>query len=211
MSAGESLGARARRDHTAGSCPGDCGAWDFACTGVARGRPQRRRRSAGRRPPSIRSAAVARLTEHGLRRVLGHQRAVLDRLRQRRLLDLLRARAGRLLRARAHAGRLPDHGRDLLPDRRDLRRGDRDVPRGGRLLVLRAPRLQRAVVVLRRLGADAQLHDHDRHLGVLRAALPRRAVLAGARARPGRHHLRDRRRRRCCRSSTSSASGRRRG
>ena len=60
-------------------------------------------------------------------------------------------------------------------------------PGGGRLLELRAPRLQRAVVVLRRVGADAQLHDHDRHLGVLRAALPRRAVLAGAAARPRRH------------------------
>src|ERR1043165_164670 len=34
------------------------------------------------------------------------ERAVLDRLRQRRLVDLLRARAGRLLRARAHARRV---------------------------------------------------------------------------------------------------------
>ena len=58
-----------------------------------------------------------------------HQRAVLDRLRQRRLLDLLRARACRLLRAGADADRLPDHGRDLLSDRRHLRRGDRDVSR----------------------------------------------------------------------------------
>jgi APA family basic amino acid/polyamine antiporter len=32
-------------------------------------------------------------------------------------------------------------------------------------------RVQRVLVVLRRVGADAQLHDHDRHLGVLRAAL----------------------------------------
>ena len=125
-----------------------------------------------------------------------HERALLDRLRQRRLVDLLRAGARRLLRARADADRLLDHRRDLLPDRRHLRRGDRDVPRGRRLVELRAPRLQRAVVVLRRVGADAQLHDHDRHLGVLRAALPRRAVLAGAAARPRRRAVRDRRRRR---------------
>src|ERR1700693_6354359 len=46
-----------------------------------------------------------------------YQRAVLDRLRERRVLDLLRARAGRVLRTRADAGRLPDHRRDLLPDR----------------------------------------------------------------------------------------------
>ena len=87
---------------------------------------------------------------------------------------------GRLVRARAHAGGLHDHRRDLLPDRRHLRRGDGDVPRGRRLVVVRAPRLQRVLVVLRRLGADAQLHDHDRHLGVLRPALHRRAVLGAA-------------------------------
>ena len=34
-----------------------------------------------------------------------------------------------------------------------LRRGDRDVPGGGRLVELRAPRVQRVLVVLRRLGA----------------------------------------------------------
>ena len=48
-------------------------------------------------------------------------------------------------------------GVDLLPDRRDLLRGDRDVPGGGRLVELRAPRLQRVLVVLRRVGPDAQL------------------------------------------------------
>ena len=40
----------------------------------------------------------------------------------------------------------------------DLRRGDRDVSRGWRLLELRAPRIQRVLVVLRGLGPDAQLH-----------------------------------------------------
>ena len=47
-------------------------------------------------------------------------------------------------------------------------------PGGGRLIELRAARVQRVLVVLRRVGPDAQLHDHDRDLGVLRAALPRR-------------------------------------
>ena len=89
------------------------------------------------------------------------------------------------LRARPHAGGVRHHRLHLLPDRRHLRRGDGDVPGGGRLVELRPPRLQRVLVLLRRLGPDAQLHDHDRHLGVLRAALPRRAVLgAAALARP---------------------------
>src|ERR1700716_1102433 len=55
------------------------------------------------------------------------------------------------------------------------------------------PRLQRVLVVLRGVGPDAQLHDHDRHLGVLRPALHRRPVLAGAAARPRRRALRHRR------------------
>ena len=62
--------------------------------------------------------------------------------------------------------------------------GDRDVPRGGRLLELRPTRLQRAGQLLRGLGADADLHHHDRDLGLLRAALPGR-VLGPAREGPG--------------------------
>ena len=54
-----------------------------------------------------------------------------------------------------------------------------DVSRGRRLLELRPPRVQRARLVHRRLGAEPRLHPHDRDLGVLRAALPGR-VLAGA-------------------------------
>ena len=54
-----------------------------------------------------------------------------------------------------------------------------DVPRGRRLLELRPPRVQRARVVHRRVGAEPRLHPHDRDLGVLRASLPGR-VLAGA-------------------------------
>ena len=53
-------------------------------------------------------------------------------------------------------------------------------PEAGGSSSLRAPRLQRVLVLLRRLGPDAQLHDHDRHLGVLRAALRRRPVLGAA-------------------------------
>ena len=45
---------------------------------------------------------------------------------------------------------------------------------------VRAARVQRVLVVLRGLGADAHLHLHDRHLGVLRAALHRRPVLGAA-------------------------------
>ena len=73
-----------------------------------------------------------------------------------------------------------------------LRRGDGDVPRGGRLLVLRPARLQRVLVVLRGLGGDAHLHGHDRHLGVLRPALHRRRlrVRRGAEDEPRRHHRR---------------------
>src|SRR5436309_3258927 len=78
----------------------------------------------------------------------GDQRAVLDGLRQRRLLDLLRARTRRLVRARTHPRRVRGDRGDLLPDRRHVRGGDRDVSRGGRLLELRAPRVQRAVVLL---------------------------------------------------------------
>ena len=127
----------------------------------------------------------------------GGQRPLRDRLRQRRLVDLLRARPGRVVRARPDAGRLHHHRLHLLPDGRHLRRGDGDVPGGRRLVVVRAARLQRVRVLLRRLGADAQLHDHDRHLGVLRAALLRqRDRRRRAAPQPGRHLLRHRRRRR---------------
>ena len=63
----------------------------------------------------------------------GRQRALLDRLRQRRLVDLLRTRSRRVAGARPHADRLHHQRLHLLPDGVDLRRGDRDVPGGGRL------------------------------------------------------------------------------
>ena len=102
--------------------------------------------------------------------------AVLRRLRQRRLVDLLRPRRHRRVRARADAGRLRHLRADLRRHRRHLRRGDRDVPRGRRLLELRPPRLQRVRQLRRGLGADAQLHDHGRDLGLLRAPLPGRLL-----------------------------------
>src|SRR6185312_12674686 len=108
------------------------------------------------------------------------QRPLLDRLRQRRQLDLLRPRAGGELRARPDADRLRHRRLHLLPDGRHLLGGDGDVSGGGRLLQLRASRLQRVLVLLRRLGPDAQLRHHDLDLGVLRAALPRLAVLGAA-------------------------------
>ena len=119
-------------------------------------------------------------------RVHGIGRAVLGRLRQRRLLDLLRARGHRRLRAGADPGRLRDRRADLHVHRRLLHGGHRDVPGGGRLLELRPPRLQRAGQLLRRLGADAQLRDHGRDLGLLRAPLPGR--LLGAAREPARRH-----------------------
>ncbi len=105
--------------------------------------------------------------------------AVLGGLRQRRLLDLLRARRHRRLRPRPDPDRLRHLRPDLRRHRRHLRRGDRDVPGGRRLLELRPPRLQRAGQLHRRLGADAQLHDHGRDLGLLRAPLPGRLLGPG--------------------------------
>ena len=162
------------------------------------------RRRAGTLP------AVARLTQHGLRRVLGTS-------------ALFSTAYGNVGSSIYYAlGLVASYALGLTPvvflitgvifylTAATYAEATAMYPGGGRLLVVRASRVQRAVVVLRGLGADAQLHDHDRDLRVLRAALPRRAVLAGAPARPRRRRLRDRRGRRCCRSSTSSASKRRR-
>ncbi len=70
-----------------------------------------------------------------------------------------------------------------------LHRGDGDVPGGGRVLELRASRVQRGSQLLRGVGADAQLHHHRRDLGVLRAALPV-GVLGAVGARAGGRDLR---------------------
>ena len=57
-------------------------------------------------------------------------------------------------------------------------------PEAGGSSSLRAARLQRVLVLLRRLGPDAQLHHHGRDLGVLRAALPGRLLGAAAAQSP---------------------------
>ena len=75
-------------------------------------------------------------------------------------------------------------GRDLRLHRGHLRRGDGALSRGRRLVELRPARLQRARLVRRCLGADARLHRHGRHLGVLRPALPLDLLGAAARTNP---------------------------
>ena len=146
---------------------------------------------------------------HALERVLGHTRALRNGLRQRRLVDLLRPRRHRGDRARADAARLRRLRADLRVHRGDLRRGDGELPRGRRLVELRAPRVQRARVVRGRLGADAQLHHHGRHLGVLRAALPL-DLLGAAEDEPVGHRRRGRSSSSSSSGSTSSGSRRRR-
>ena len=85
-------------------------------------------------------------------------------------------------------------GADLRLHRGHLRRGDGELPRGGRLVELRPPRVQRARLVRGGLGADAELRHHGRHLGVLRPALPLDLLGAAADEPVGRDR-RDRRRR----------------
>ena len=65
-------------------------------------------------------------------------------------------------------------------------------PEAGGSSIVRAARVQRVLVVLRGVGADAQLHADDRDVSVLRPALHRGTVLAGARASTGRRDRRDR-------------------
>ncbi|CAA9497008.1 MAG: amino acid permease-associated region, partial [uncultured Solirubrobacteraceae bacterium] len=119
----------------------------------------------------------------------GRQRARRDGIRERRLVDLLRARPGRLVRTGPDARRLRHHGPVLLLHRGHLRRGDGHVPRGGRRVQLRPAGVQRVLVLLLGVGPDAQLRHHGRHLGVLPAALPRRRVrLRGAASDLARRH-----------------------
>src|SRR5207245_435191 len=59
------------------------------------------------------------------------------------------------------------------------------------LIFVRPPRLQRVLVVLRRLGPDAQLHHHRLDIGVLRSPLPR-GLLVAAPPLAGRRDRRDR-------------------
>ena len=117
--------------------------------------------------------------------------AVQHRVRQRRLVDLLRAGPRGAVGPRRHAGRLPPHRPALLHHRLVVRRGDGHGAGGRRLVQLRPPRLQRVRQLRRRLGADARLHRHRRHQRLLRAQLPGR-LLAGAQDLPVQLHRRHR-------------------
>ena len=75
-----------------------------------RRRSSRRRRLTGAGGYSPRSVPRRRRRQQGLERVLGAPGAVRDRLRQRRLVDLLRARRHRRLRARADAASSSSRG-----------------------------------------------------------------------------------------------------
>ena len=165
------------------------------------------------RVPSLRVAsrrAQAAPTDPRPRTCARRSRAVLHRVRQRRFVDLLRARADGRHRARPHPDRLHHQRRDLRGDRRDLRGGHRPLSGGGRLVELRPPRVQRARLVRGGVGADAQLRDHRRDLGDLRSALPL-DLLGAAAHEPVGHHRRDRPHLAARRASTSSGSRRRRG
>ena len=121
-----------------------------------------------------------------------HAWPLCHRLRERRLLDLLRARPHRRLRARADPARLRDRRRDLRRDGRDVRRGNGAVPGGRRIGELRAARVRRARQLRRGLGADARVHRHRRRLGVLRPPLPLDLLGAPAHEPVGHRGRRDR-------------------
>jgi len=70
--------------------------------------------------------------------------ALLDRVRKRRLVYLLRARRHGGVRPRADAARLRHRGDLLQRNCSHVRGGHRPLPGSGRLGELRAPRLQRA-------------------------------------------------------------------
>ncbi len=99
---------------------------------------------------------------------------------------------------RADAAGLPGR-RHLLPaHRHDLRRGGQPAPGAGRLGRVRAPRVQRADQLHRRLGDRARLHDPRRRHRADGAELPGRVLGADRprRTRDRRRARRDRVRRR---------------
>ena len=124
---------------------------------IAGGPPDARAASA----PQVRRPAVAGLTV-----------AVRDRLHGGRRGDLLLAGRRRRSRAGNDAVRLPVRRRDVRPRGHDLRRGLVVAPGPRRRDGLRALRLQRGVVVHRRLGDDPRLHDPARGHRVLGDELP---------------------------------------
>src|SRR4051812_9017695 len=102
-------------------------------------------------------AGRTRLAPHGRR-----SWPVRHGIRQRRVVDLLRARPRRGSRAWIDAARVHPGGRAVRARGEDVCGGGGDVAGGGRFFLVRPPRLQRGRVVLRRLGADPRLHHHDR-------------------------------------------------
>ena len=111
--------------------------------------------------------------------------ARLGRVRRGRLLDLLRARDRRALRARADAVGAARRRRDLHARLALVRRGHGRDPGDGRRGDARPPRVQRPDRVPDRLGAAPRLHDRDRARGPVHAALLRpRGRLAAADAPP---------------------------
>ena len=83
-------------------------------------------------------------------------------------------------------------------------------PEAGGSSLVRAARVQRVLVVLRRLGPDAQLRGDGRDLRVLRPALPRQRVRGSRCATRRGTSSSARSSSRCCPRSTSSASRSRR-
>ena len=121
---------------------------------------------------------MARLTEHGLRRSVG-------------VPGLFATAYGNVGSSIYYAlGLVAAHALGLTPlvfmfagglfalTAKTYAEGAAMFPEAGLLLVC-APRLQRARLVLRRLGAQPGLHPHDRHLGVLRTSLPERLSGSG--------------------------------
>ena len=149
--------------------------------------PLSRLRRRARTPAQARGRARARARHAG---------ALRHRLRQRRLLDLLRARPHRRLRARADAARLRDRGRRCSPRRRrPTPRARRAIPEAGGSASFARHAFDELVSFVAALGADARLHRHRRRLGVLRPALPLDLLGAAAHEPLGHRRRRDRDRR----------------
>ena len=155
---------------------------------VAHGGARRRRRAparaavrARRRRPLVPPAPPLGSPAHGAQAAAARAgdrraRALLDRVRGDRVVDLLRARRRRGLRARLHACGAARRRR-LLRDRRALvRRGHDGDPRDRRRRHLRPEGVQRPRRLRHRLGALPRLRDRDRAVDAVRAALPRRRV-----------------------------------
>ena len=103
------------------------------------------------------------------------------------------------LRARPHAGRLHHHRRHLLPDRRHLRRGDGDVPRGRRLV--ESSRAARSTSSGPSSPRGARCSTTSSRSPSRRSSCRTTSAasfwLDALRHAPGGHHLRHRRDRRC--------------